>query len=496
MAIDTKHPDYIKFVEDWEQMEHTYRGERIVKEQGARYLPPTSGMYQDGMERASDKGYKAYNAYRTRAVFHEFVSDAVETAIGMMHHKPPTIELPAVLEPMREKATIGGESLVHLLRRINEQQLVTGRLGLLADLPIVKSFEANTYLALYPARTIINWDVGARDELTLQNLNMVVLDESEDERDAEFNWSNVNKYRILVLGDMINNESTNQPATYKAGVFKQGQTFNVESLTEPSIKGNKYNRIPFVFINGKDNVANSDDPPLLGLSNLVLAIYRGEADYRQSLFMQGQDTLVIVGASDDDTELRVGANSVLHLPTLGSTAEYIGVSATGLAEQREALENDKQLAASKSGRFLSSKGKSAESGEALTIRLTAETATLTQIALSGANGLEQALRMIAEWRGADPEEVIVKPNLDFAKQSLTGKDLVEYTTAKNLGAPISYGTIHELMQKRGLTTLSFEDELNIISDEAPMIPGIDTDEDPNVDPDEDPGKDPGEEDDE
>ncbi|MBD4208505.1 hypothetical protein GUH47_21445, partial [Xanthomonas citri pv. citri] len=49
---------------------------------------------------------------------------------------------------------------------------------------------------------------------------------------------------------------------------------------EPTIRGKTLNRIPFVFINSKDIVARPDDPPLLGLVNLALAIYRGDADYR------------------------------------------------------------------------------------------------------------------------------------------------------------------------------------------------------------------------
>jgi hypothetical protein len=482
MAIDSKHPQYIKFKEDWEQMEDTYRGERVVKEKGTLYLPPTSGMVADGMTNAESEGTKAYNAYKKRAIFHEFVSDAVEAAIGIMHHKPPTIELPSALEPLRENATISGESLEGLLRRINEQQLVTGRLGLLADLPEIESHTINPYLALYSAGTIINWDVGAKGELVKQNLNLVVLDESEDERGETFEWSNVSKFRVLVLGDLTINEPEKQGA-YQYGIFKTGESFNVSSLNMPRIRGEALKQIPFVFINSKDNVADPDDPPLIGLSSLSLAIYRGEADYRQSLFLQGQDTLVIVGG-ESESKVRVGANAILNLPNIGSSAEYIGVSSDGLKEQREALENDKLVAASKAGRFLSSRSKSAESGEALEIRLTAETASLNQIAISGAAGLQKALRIIAEWVGANPEEVLVKPNLEFAKKEISGRDLLEYQSAKNLGAPISSQTIHEIMQKRGLTSLSYDEEIEYIENEVPQPTGIDDDlEDEDLDPD-------------
>jgi hypothetical protein len=136
MGIDNKHPQYSEFILDWLTMRDTYRGERIVKEKGELYLPPTAGMQADGML-TKQPGRQAYDSYKLRAVYHDFVSDAVEAMIGMMHSKPPTIELPKALEPMMERATINGEGLAHLLRRINEQQLITGRLGLLLDLPII-----------------------------------------------------------------------------------------------------------------------------------------------------------------------------------------------------------------------------------------------------------------------------------------------------------------------------------------------------------------------
>ena len=137
MAIDSKHPLYIEFSDDWTTMRDTYAGERIVKEAGAKYLSPTSGMQEDGMTNALASGSLAYTAYKKRAYYPDIVSDAVEAMLGVMHHKPPVIELPPQMESMLESATQDNESLSMLLRRINEEQLTTGRLGLLADLPPV-----------------------------------------------------------------------------------------------------------------------------------------------------------------------------------------------------------------------------------------------------------------------------------------------------------------------------------------------------------------------
>lgn len=476
MAIQDKHPLYSKFLADWEQMRDTYRGERVIKERGLRYLPPTSGMSQDGMS-PSDRGYRAYMAYKHRAVFHDFVSDAVEAMVGVMHAKPPVIELPEAMEPMRERATINGESLELLLRRVNEQQLVTGRLGLLLDLPATPTTEQpQLYIAMYLAENIINWDDGARDELTLPELNMVVLDESEFERGSDFTWEFVNKYRVLMQGDAQSNEPQ---GTYRTAVFRDASTsFSEEALLAPSIRGNVLDQLPFVFVNTKDIVASPDDPPLLGLSGLSLAIYRGEADYRQNLFMQGQDTLVVIGG-DPEESYRIGAGATIT-PPQGGDAKFIGVSAEGLGEQRQSLENDKRQAVSKSGALAENETRERESGEALKIRVAARTATLNSIALTGAAALQELLRRGAKWMGLDPETVKVTPNLDFAAEELTGKTLVELMTARNLGAPLSRRSVHRLMKDKDLTEMEYEEELDEIDEEEPLGgSGTGVEDDPN-----------------
>lgn len=466
MAIDSKHPLYSEFLDDWCTMRDTYRGERIIKQKGQTYLPATSGQIADGMA-TGQKGLTSYNAYKLRASFPEVVSDAIEAMLGVMHMKPPTIELPTKLETMLETATLNGESLEMLLRRINEQQLITGRLGLLLDVPSEAAVGVMPYIALYTAENIINWDDGSRDELVLQKMNFVALDETEFERGSQFEWEEQKKYRILILGD----PDTNEPAgIYSVGVFRDSNTtFTKTNMITPSIGGVTLEEIPFVFVNSKDIITTPDDPPLIGLAKLALTIYRGEADYRQSLFMQGQDTLVVTGSTSDD-EIRMGANAVIKLP-IGAEAKFIGVDSQGLAEQREALENDNSRAAQKGGQLLDSVSRERESGDALKVRVAARTSTLNQIALTGAFGLEQILKIAAKWVGANPEEVSVTPNLDFISERMTGKELLDMQAAKNMGAPISARTIHRNMELRDLTDMDFEEELAEIDSEEPRVEG-------------------------
>lgn len=491
MAISSKHPLFSKYLEDWVLCADCYAGERAVKDKGMSYLPATSGMLADGARTVNSEGWNAYQAYKTRAVFHEFFAEAVETFMGMMWNKPPVIELPKALEPMRDKATVQGESLEQLLRRINEQQLVRGRLGLLADFPEKPTTEQITpYLALYEAEAIINWDDGIREEIGYDRLNLVVLDETNEERNEDFGWQRVEKYRVLTLGKIADRNEEGEH-TYMAGIT-QGTSYDESAMIEPSYKGKKLNKLPFSFINSKDIVTQPDDPPLLGLANLSMAIYRGEADYRQTLFMQGQDTLVVIGG-DKDARYRVGAGTSINVKQ-GGDAKYIGVDSKGLTEMREALENDKQLAQQKAGKLADMKSGQRQSGEALKTRLGAQTATLNQIALAGAAGLEAVLKVAAEWVGANPDEVKVIPNLEFDTLLMTAQELVQMVSAKNMGAPISIETIHDNMVARGLTKKTYDEEMEAINEEEPLMaggPGTLTDpDDPNYDPNKDPNYDP------
>lgn len=492
MSLEIQNPQFAEHAEDWITMRDLYRGERVVKQRGETYLPATAGMRMDGMDKGKE-GRAAYDAYKMRAVFHDYVKTGVEMLIGLLHQKPPSIELPKVMEPLRERATINGESLEMLLRRINEEQLIPGRLGLLADLP-ANPDPSNPlpYIALYVAESVHNWDDGSFTD-GFSSLNLVVLNETGYRRDDQFKWEEQLKYRVLQLGNLGENEEEGT-ATYIQGTFFT-KDYTDAVMFAPKLRGQTLEQIPFVFINAKDIVSSPDEPPLMGLGRLVLAIYRGEADYRQNLYMQGQDTLITIGgllkqtgsldaATDGEPEpLRTGAGSRIDIE-MGGDAKYIGVSSQGLAEQRASLENDKKAAEGKAGQLISGRGNNTESGEALRTRMAAQTATLNQIALAGAAGLEQVLKIIATWMGANPEEVVVTPNVEFADFELSGQEIVYLMTARSMGAPIANESIHNLMVERGITKLDYEAEMDLIAEEnAGAVPlGTNAGGDPVVPP--------------
>ncbi len=474
MAIDTKNPRYDEMIEEWIQLRDLFKGEKVVKDKGQTYLHATSANNFDGMN-IGDDGRRDYEAYKARARVPNYIKRAVQKLVGLIHQKEATIELPKIMEPLLFSATVEGESLFALLRRINTEQLLLGRIGVMADFSSMPTSQnILPYLTTYDAERIINWDVNYSDE-EVQKTRLVVLDETRMKMNAEdLTWDSVKAFRALALmdGDVLDAYNNVIPM-YKTALFvdEGGKTlsFDKSEMLAPSFRGSTLNQIPFVFINSVDCLAEPDDAPLTDLGNLSLTIYRADADYRQTLFMQSQDTLVITGASaefDDEgnkKETRVGSGARIDLD-IGGSAQYVGVTSTGLAEQRSSLENDKKEASELSGSLVA-EGNNAESGVALNTRITAKTATLNEIAMTGAAGLEKILKLCAVWIGANPEEVSVTPNLEFTDFAFNGLEFVQLMTARAQGAPLSLESIHALMVERGLTKLSFEDEQNRILEE-------------------------------
>lgn len=455
--LSNKHPQYTKYQTVWKQLRDFNEGSDAVKAAGQEYLPATEGMVLDGMGEGQ-RGRKAYDAYKLRARVPDYITEGVRSLVGLLHQKPATIRLPQKLEYLRTGASPQGESLQALYRRINTEQLITGRVGLLADIP---ADGGDPYIAVYNAESITNWNV-REGKVVEGKLQTVVLDETGLKFNySSFGWEQVVQYRVCYL---------QEDGTYKQGVFEGlNAAFDTSTGVVPTFRGKQLTDVPFIFINGQDTLSDVDDPPLRSLLDICIGIYLGEADYRQNLYYQSQQTLVVKGGvagKDEDTDaVRTGAGARIDVDITGD-AKYIGVQNSGLSEQRNALENDRRRAEVKSGELVQNSKSQAESGKAMATRYNAQTATLNQLATAAAEGLEAILKVIATWVGADPAEVSVLPNTEFIDFSLDGRNFADIMSAiVDSGLPLSLESIHEILQDRGMTTLSFEDEMKRLAEE-------------------------------
>jgi hypothetical protein len=470
ITVNQKHPQYIARQSQWLLMRDTFEGEEKIKEKGTDYLPATGGQIADGLGVGAE-GDVNYRRYKDRAVFHDLVRPAVQGLLGIMHRKPPTIELPPQLEKLRWNATIHGESLELLISKATEEQLLVGRYGLMLDVPDGGTVNELPFLVPYKAESIINWDIETGAKFR-DRINLVVLDETDEERDPNtLSWSPKQRFKVLCTAEVaaqVFKAEGLAAGSYVVLDVEATDTTGVEQFRTPKFSGTVLNKVPFVFFGARDLVPDPDTPPLIGVARAALAAYRTEADYRQSLYMQGQDTLVIInGRMAKDKQQRVGATSTIEVDKDGD-AKYISAGADGLQHFATAIENDVRRAEKAGAAILSDRGLSPESGEALRVRVGSRTATLSSVAKASAEGLERQLKNAAEWVGADPAQVVVKPNLDFTDIALQGQDMVNWMTAKALGAPVALRTIHSIIQNANLTQLTYEEETAEVDGEPPL----------------------------
>jgi hypothetical protein len=261
----------------------------------------------------------------------------------------------------------------------------------------------------------------------------------------------------------------------------QVELYNVDTdaggeIRAPTARGERgLTEIPFVIANARDMRFVPDSPPLIGVARASRNIYQLSADYRWQLFMSGQETLFVfnsggAGDTNDDRKVDlVGAGVIVHLDGgdgVTPDARYVGPSGTGIAAHRTAIDDEKAAAVAAGARLFEAQASGAESGEALRLRYSAQTATLTTIAQTSASALERALRYAAVMIGADPKAVVVKPNLQFIDTRMTPVEAESLVRTWQQGA-ISYETLYENLQRGEIASpeRSAEDELKLIDSE-------------------------------
>lgn len=471
-SLDGTHPEYDCRLAQWERCQDALAGQDAVKkrDEGKRYLPPTAGMILDGMGGPHQLGYCNYKAYLCRAHFYGYYSEGVDLALGMLWNKPPVIEgiKDTPLDYLLTRATHEGESLERLLYRINEAQISTGRIGLLADMPSGETAGVpQPYISIYCETAITNWDAGYTGQLATESLNLVVLNESGPRRKNVFEWEDYSQYRVLSLGKLETNE---QNGVYYQGIYTlEGggpPDFDPAAMFTPVVQGRVLDEIPFVCINANSTTMCPQDPPMLSLADLCFHLYRLQADYSQELHGQTSATLVTKGlvkpAGKEKEPVRIGAGGHVDLGSSDSAEAYfLELSGKGLPEMRQAVESAKQLARERSGEIVDQSSRGRESGNSLEQRISVRTATLHSIAQHGAEGLQKLLRIMAKWLNMSEQQIAdikVTPNTVFAKPTFSGIELEALTKAKmSGGAIIPYAAIHAYLVARGFTTQSFDE---------------------------------------
>jgi hypothetical protein len=418
--ISQLHPDYVDRISEWSLMRDTIRGTTAVKEAGEDYLPMPSGF----AAQQSAVKTNMYDAYRMRAEFPEIVQPAVQAMVGVIHQTEIKIDLPEAMMPIWERATKDGLPLEAFHRRITAEILQSGRYAILAD---ASEEGAMPFLSGFRAEALLNWD-----EI---NRTMFVLDESGLKREG-FDWVYHNQYLALLLED----------GRYVGRRYDAGGDLVGDELQPTTAKSDSLDAIPLVVVGPRDLSLKPETPPMIAIARAAIKMYQLSADYYWQLFMSGQETLFVLNAEAPNA---VGAGVSHSLkpiePSQDVDAKYVGPAGTGISAHRVAIQDAQEAAANAGARLFNSGAKAAESGDALRIRYTAETASLISIASASCSALEAALRFVAVMMGLDPNEVVVTKPKSLVDQLMTPEEMTALMGLAD-GGKISDETLYEQLQ--------------------------------------------------
>ena len=487
MPINSKHPAYLAVADDWLTMRDALEGLRAIRSNITRYLPVPPGLVagvQPNLNTILASGnlenQNRYTFYASFAEYPEIVADTLNGIQGIVHEKPPTVDLPADMKYLEERATPAGDTLYELWERVTREVFSTGRYELLGDI-----VEDELYLCTYAAESLINWR--AAPKLLGGGTLLAVLEEQtrEEKRDDHYEHEDVTRYREL----RIDPES----GAYQVRVWveRDGKAPEIERTEDdgadadgwltPVLFGRAFAEVPLTIINAVDRGFAIGPIPLLSAARRAVSIFRKSADYNRALYQKGDPQPYIFGVDPEEVPSMIGGGTIWGFKHHEGTAGYLDIDGQGIPLMREAIQDQYERFAAEYGRLMNAGDKASnESGEALKRKAASGQVTAKGVLVNAAAGVQQALRTLARLKGkseAEANKIFFAPNLDFAEPMMTGRELLEYVLAKNAGATLSARTIHEIARRHKVTDMSYEEELAAVSEEVPTVDRDGEDED-------------------
>lgn len=456
---------YDFFLQKWKRCRDVYAGSDNIKEKSEIYLPK-SRWHKDG----GKAGEQDYDDYKSRAVFYSYMRDAVETVLGVLKKGEPTIQLPPSIAFMEQAATIYHDGLTALKAKLDKLIMITGCAGLQLEVngKDAASDAPDFYINVWQPESIKDKVFEIDRETGESYARLVLLDESDDVFNPQTKQRDfVQKWRVLGLDER---------GEYYTALMEPGDyaSFNLEKPPEtatpdkpqmgeavyPECRGKRMNRIPFTFVNATDlSGGHYDDPPLYDLVDLVLALYRGDADYRQTLHFTASDFYKHTGCADPSRQkkLSIGAGGIVHL---GENEDIAVVSSPGGGANLQ-LASLTQLHTMCQQRIMTMLDVGAnQSGAALEIVQNSKSARIEPINQNTANAIAEQLRYAAEWAGMPREETYKKVVFKAAKVEDTTPEINSlqsmWHSMKAEGLPLTQEDFHALLKKANLTQNDFE----------------------------------------
>lgn len=450
--VSNVHADYARRRQQWSRVRDALAGQDEIKNAGEAYL-----RRPDGMSSA------AYAAYLSRAQYYPVVERTLRGMSGMVFRRPAEVELPRVLTPLIEAATVEGHSLGVMAENLVNEVLSIGRYGILVDYAPVAPVGAIPHLATYTAENISDWRVQLVNGV--RKLTRVIVRDDFDVDDEDLNADAETRLELIL------NDEGNYEVRRWVAMGAEHSNDRVFALygdpIVPIVNGAPLTTIPFTFVNAYDLRPEVEKPPMLDLVDVSIGHFRNSADYEHALYLTAQPTPVVAGSITEKNKPRsIGSGSLWILPE-GATAQYLEFSGAGIAAQREAMQDKEARMASLGARMIHDGQNRNESADTARMRGKGEMSLLMNVVSMAEAGLTQVLRTTAEWAGADPDEVKVMLNRDWIETRLDAQSLSALVKAWQAGA-VSHQTLFDNLRQGEITPSgrTFDEEKELIEEEG------------------------------
>lgn len=413
MAIDSKHPHYIEYEKDWEQIADCLAGQRRIKKKKTIYLPKPNS------EDTSKENTARYDAYIKRAVFHNATGRTVSNMVGQSFAIDPTFTGPKEMEPWLEDIDGAGVSAAQQAKKALANVVAFSRAFLWVDYPqtdgVVSIAEAEQggirpRMQLATASQVLNWRItleGAKSKLSL-----VVIQEPfwREEKDG-FELLEEKQYRVLRLTDGKYIQEIHKPVS---------GGWEITTLNPVDGSGQPFTEIPGCFIGAESNNAEMEKPLMLDISNINIAHYCNSADYEEMNYIVGQPTPYLTGLTDNWVEkqlkggIMLGSRSCIPLPE-GGTAGLLQVASNTLLGEAMKQKEDLMQAL---GAKLVEKREVRQTATEAGINEASETSILASCCKNVSAAYAMAFRWAAQFANISIPEtkdaVLYELNTDFA----------------------------------------------------------------------------------
>lgn len=444
MSVETEHPAYTAYKDQWRRCRDTISGQDEVHGAGEKYLP-----------RLTDQDDAQYDSYKMRARFLNAMQRTVEGLTGLVMRKDPIVT--GTYEDFLIDVT--GMTVQQYMLGTLTEILSVGRGGTYIDFPVspgglsvaqAERLAMQPTWSFYPAEDIINWKKNDEAVYTLVVLREYYTKVNND----EFSNEEDVRYRVLDI----------EPKTqkYRVRVMQQDGSLMSDEVF-PKQNGQTMDFIPFIE-------HGTFKPTLLDVADNNLQHYRLSADHNHGLHYVALPTPYITGIDKNDAPSTIGPQKLWILENQEAKVGLLEFEGQGLQSIKEELAAIEKNMAQLGARMLSDMAGD-ETATAANIRNSAETSALSNIVVSLNEDFRIITNITNEWMDGDSENSEVEYNKDFTPTRIDAQTITVLVAAWQAGS-ITLETLIENLQAGEIVSgdITAEDYADKLSAELP--PGM------------------------